>query len=99
MFYKDLENKKAASAEFSADSESGGGSTRVREAAHLALYCHCRRLVYRTGLDVPALVLTASMRAFQQCVAHAQRMPTHMSIHMPNSVPAGTPLEAARQAV
>ena len=52
-----------------------------------ALHRHRRWHVYCLGIDMAALKMTASARAFQRCVAHAQRICRSMSTHMPIRMP------------
>ena len=54
---------------------------------------HRRRRFYGMGRDMPVLKMTASARACQRCIAHAQRTLAHMSI--PASTQSGCPRTVA----
>ena len=56
------------------------GSSRNSSPEEKDLHRHRRRHVHCAVTDLPALRMTASVRAFQRCVAHAHRTSVHMSV-------------------
>ena len=74
------EQADARRAELVAESEYGGVSAGA--PVRLCVLVSPYLVVHCEGMGVPVLEMTASARAFQRRVAHAQRMPTHMFTHI-----------------